>query len=73
MEIPKEFEDVKLGKIRINMVVDEGYLTVSLYLFNGIIMKDDIATPTYSVFSLDSTSGSSFTFSIEGKEVVDKI
>ena len=73
LEIPKEFEDVKLGKIRINMVVDEGYLTVSLYLFNGIIMKDDIATPTYSVFSLDSTSGSSFTFSIEGKEVVDKI
>jgi hypothetical protein len=55
------------------MVVDEGYLTVTLYLFAGIVMKDDIATPTYSVFSLDSSSGSSFTFSVEGKEVVDKI
>lgn len=73
LEIPKEFEDVKLGKIRINMVVDEGYLTVTLYLFTGIVMKDDIATPTYSVFTLDSSSGSSFTFSVEGKEVVDKI
>lgn len=73
LEIPKEFEDVKLGKIKINLVVEEGYLTVSLYLFAGIVMKDDIATPTYARFTLDSSSGSTFTFKIEGDEVVEKI
>lgn len=72
-EIPKKYGDIKLGKIKINVVPDEGYLSVNLYLFIGITMKDDIATPTYANYAMDSSSGSKFTFKVEGQKVVDKI
>ena len=72
-EIPKKYSDIKLGKIKINVVPDEGYLSVNLYLFIGITMKDDIATPTYANYAMDSSSGSKFTFKVEGQKVVDKI
>ncbi len=73
LEIPKKYNDIKLGKIKINVVPDEGYLSVNLYLFIGITMKDDIATPTYANYAMDSSSGSKFTFKVEGQKVVDKI
>jgi hypothetical protein len=73
LEIPKKYNDIKLGKIKINVVPDEGYLSVNLYLFIGITMKDDIATPTYANYAMDSSSGSKFTFKVEGQKIVDKI
>jgi len=73
LEIPKKYSDIKLGKIKITVVPDEGYLSVNLYLFIGIIMKDDIATPTYANYAMDSSSGSKFTFKVEGQKVVEKI
>ena len=73
LEIPKKYNDIKLGKIKISVVPDEGYLSVNLYLFIGITMKDDIATPTYANYAMDSSSGSKFTFKVEGQKVVDKI
>lgn len=73
LELPEKYKDIKLGKIRINVVPDEGYLTVNLYLFIGITMKDDIATPTYANYLMDSSSGSKFTFKVEGQKVVEKL
>lgn len=71
--LPEKYKDIKLGKIKINVVPEEGYLTVNLYLFIGITMKDDIATPTYANYLMDSSSGSKFTFKVEGQKVVEKI
>lgn len=73
LELPEKYNDIKLGKIKINVVPEEGYLTVNLYLFIGITMKDDIATPTYANYLMDSSSGSKFTFKVEGQKVVEKI
>ncbi len=73
LELPDKYKDIKLGKININVIPRDGYLTVNLYLFVGITMKDDIATPTYANYLMDSNSGSKFTFKIEGQEVVEKI
>jgi hypothetical protein len=72
-EVPNEIDDLKLGKLKINIVPEQGYLTVYLYLFNGMVTKDDITVPTYIEYLMNSVSGSSFTFSVEGAKVVEKI
>lgn len=73
LELPEKYKDIKLGKININVIPDEGYLTVNLYLFMGITMNEDVATPTYANYLMDSSSGSKFTFKVEGQKVVEKI
>lgn len=72
-EVPKEIDDLKLGKLKINIVPEQGYLTVYLYLFNGMVTEDDITVPTYIEYLMKSNSGSTFTFSVEGSKVVEKI
>jgi len=72
-EVPDKIDDLKLGKLKINIVPDEGYLTVYLYLFNGMVTEDDITVPTYIEYLMKSNSGSAFTFSVEGSKVVEKI
>lgn len=71
--LPEKIDDLKLGKIRINILPSQGYLTVNLYLFNGIASIDDVPTPTYVYYLMDSSSGSKFTFKVEGQKVVEKI
>ena len=68
-EVPKNIPDLKMGKIKINLLPEKGYLTVNLYLFNGIEMIDDTPTPTYVYYSMDTSSGSSFSFKVEGQRV----
>ena len=69
VEVPKNIPDLKMGKIKINLLPEKGYLTVNLYLFNGIEMIDDTPTPTYVYYSMDTSSGSSFSFKVEGQRV----
>ena len=73
LEVPTKIDDLKLGKLRINLLTDDGYLTVNLFLFNGIISDDDIPKPTYVNYAMDSSSGSKFSFKVEGQKVVEKI
>jgi len=68
-EVPKNITDLKMGKIKINFLPKKGYLTVNLYLFNGMEMIDDNPTPTYVFYSMDTSSGSSFSFKVEGQRV----
>ncbi len=68
-EVPKNIPDLKMGKIKINLLPEKGYLTVNLYLFNGIEMIDDTPTPTYVYYSMDTSSGSSFSFKVEAQGV----
>lgn len=68
-KVPKNIADLKLGKIKINLLPKKGYLTVNLYLFNGMEMIDDKPTPTYVYYLMDTASGSSFSFKVEGQRV----
>ena len=68
-EVPKNIPNLKMGKIKINLLPEKGYLTVNLYLFNGMEMIDDKPTPTYVYYLMDTTSGSSFSFKVEGQKV----
>ena len=68
-EVPKNITNLKMGKIKINLLPEKGYLTVNLYLFNGMEMIDDKPTPTYVYYLMDTTSGSSFSFKVEGQKV----
>jgi len=73
LEVPTKIDKLKLGKLRINLIQEDGYMTVNLFLFNGIISDDDIPKPTYVNYLMDSSSGSKFSFKIEGQKVVEKI
>jgi len=73
LEVPTKIDKLKLGKLRINLIQEDGYLTVNLFLFNGVISDDDIPKPTYVNYLMDSSSGSKFSFKVEGQKVVEKI
>jgi len=67
--LPTKVDKLKLGKLRVNLI-ENGYLSVNLFLFNGIISENNIPKPTYINYLMDSSSGSKFSFKIEGQKIV---